>query len=114
LIGSNLPKSTERAKSEVNHLHALQATTTALTFLLMQNSGHSMRRLTYKGRFRSELWDYRWYTVAGVAYVDLNPIRAAMAEILEQSDYTSIQECINQPDNDCLMAFGDQANNSIP
>ncbi len=32
--------------------------------------------------------------LACAAYVDLNPIRAAIAEILEQSDYTSIQRRI--------------------
>jgi hypothetical protein len=39
---------------------------------------------------------------ACAAYVDLNPIRAAMAETLEQSDYTSVQRRIQSfsPTND--------------
>ncbi len=40
--------------------------------------------------------------LACAAYVDLNPIRAAMAETLEQSDYTSVQRRIQSllPTND--------------
>ena len=40
-----------------------------------------------------------------MAYVDLNPIRAAMAYSPEESDYTSIQERINHKNSD-LLSFG--------
>jgi hypothetical protein len=52
--------------------------------------------------------------LACMAYVDLNPIRAAMARAPEQSDYTSIQERIEHPDNDCLLPFSEQGNNTLP
>jgi hypothetical protein len=40
-----------------------------------------------------------------MAYIDLNPIRAAMAKTPESSDYTSIQERITNKKSD-LMSFG--------
>ena len=49
-----------------------------------------------------------------MAYVDLNPICAAMAQTPEQSDYTSIQERIRHPRNEALMPFKQQDENSIP
>jgi len=49
-----------------------------------------------------------------MAYVDLNPIRAYMAQTLEQSDCTSIQERIARPQNSCLRAFGEKEENAIP
>ena len=43
-----------------------------------------------------------------MAYVDLNPIRAAMAQTLEDSDYTSIQERIKSKDSKLLnLGFGE-------
>ena len=58
--------------------------------------------------------------LACMAYVDLNPIRAAMANTPEQSDYTSVQERIkhrdsgDSGDSGCLAPFSDQGSDTIP
>ena len=70
----------------------------------------------WEGRFKSQaLLDAR-AVLACMAYVDLNPIRAAMAKTPEQSDYTSIQERILQPAESCLRPFAEQGddNTGIP
>lgn len=58
----------------------------------------------WESRFKSQaLLDERALLTC-MTYVDLNPIRAAMAKTPEQSDYTSIQERITQK-NTNMLAF---------
>jgi REP element-mobilizing transposase RayT len=59
----------------------------------------------WEGRFHSQaLLDERALLTC-MAYVDLNPLRAGMAETPEQSDYTSIQERIRHPWKSRLLPF---------
>ena len=68
----------------------------------------------WEGRFKSQaLLDPR-AVLACMAYVDLNPIRAAIARTPEQSDYTSIQERILQPAGTSLRPFAEQEADGIP
>jgi len=80
----------------------------------MANSEDHCTGSFWEGRFKSQaLLDAR-ALLACMAYVDLNPIRAAMARTPEQSDYTSIQDRIENPDTSCLAAFSEQGQDTLP
>ena len=80
----------------------------------MANSEDHCTGSFWEGRFKSQaLLDVR-ALLACMAYVDLNPIRAAMATTPEQSDYTSVQERIKHPDSSCLVPFSEQGNDNLP
>jgi REP element-mobilizing transposase RayT len=80
----------------------------------MANSEDHCTGRFWEGRFKSQaLLDVR-ALLACMAYVDLNPIRAAIAKTPEQSDYTSVQERIEHPDSECLVSFSEQGSDALP
>ena len=62
------------------------------------NAEDSVTGRFWEGRFKSQALLDEASVIAAMAYVDLNPIRAGMAETPEESDYTSIQQRVLEQD----------------
>ena len=64
----------------------------------MANAEDNASGRFWEGRFKSQALLDEAALIAAMAYVDLNPIRAGMAETPEASDYTAIQQRILEQD----------------
>ncbi|MFO7763284.1 MAG: transposase [Wenzhouxiangellaceae bacterium] len=64
----------------------------------MANAEDNVTGRFWEGRFKSQALLDEAALIAAMAYVDLNPIRAGIAETPETSDYTAIQQRVLEQD----------------
>lgn len=71
------------------------------------NEEDDCRGRFWEGRFKSQALLDLSALISAMVYVDLNPIRAGMAESLQTSAYTSIQSRLSGTGSSLLMPFND-------
>jgi hypothetical protein len=76
-----------------------------LSWFMRNLNEYISRRANAEDNVKGHFWESRYKcqalldekaVLAAMAYTDLNPVRAAMSEEIEQSDYTSIQQRIRE------------------
>lgn len=69
----------------------------------------------WEGRFQSQALLDEASVLACMVYVDLNPVRAKVADDIEDSDFTSIQRrCINQDELEPIEAINKSISKTLP
>jgi putative transposase len=77
------------------------------------NAEDKVKGRFWKSRFKCQALLDNAAIIAGMSYVDLNPIRAGVAATLEESDFTSIQERIQNWQANNLMATTAQSSPDV-
>jgi hypothetical protein len=98
MIGAEIAKVEELGEAYRARLHDLSWFMRTLNEHIARraNAEDGVRGRFWEGRFKSQALLDEKALLAAMAYVDLNPIRAGIAETPESSDYTSVQERVGE------------------
>ncbi len=66
------------------------------TYVRYFNKRHSRSGTLWEGRYKSSLVDSEAYLLSCMAYIDLNPVRAGLAEVPEGFNWSSYKHLIGQ------------------